>query len=81
MPDHHGRQGIMKKVVIALVAVVAAAGLYWMLRGESAAPGAAAATAAGRPTLAVELGTATRGSMSDLVTVVGNLEGQASVDV
>ena len=71
----------MKKVVIALVAVIAAAGLYWMLRGESAAPGAAAATATGRPTMAVELGTATRGAMSDLVTVVGNLEGQASVDV
>ena len=71
----------MKKVVIAVVAVVAAAGLYWMLRGESAAPGAAAATPTGRPTMAVELGTATRGAMSDLVTVVGNLEGQASVDV
>jgi RND family efflux transporter MFP subunit len=72
----------MKKVVITLVAVIVAGGLYWMLRGGSAAPGAAAAgTAAGRPTLAVELGAATRGSMSDLVTVVGNLEGQASVDV
>jgi RND family efflux transporter MFP subunit len=73
----------MKKVVIALVAVVFAGGLYWLLRAGSDAPGAAAAgsAAAGRPTLAVELGAVARQAMSDVVTVVGNLEGQASVDV
>lgn len=72
----------MKKVVIALVALMFAGGLYWTLR-DGSAPGAAAAggAAAGRATLAVELGTATRAVMSDLVTVVGNLEGQATVDV
>ncbi len=73
----------MKKVVIVVVAIAVAAGLYWLLRGGSAEPGAAAAGAPplGRPTLTIELGTAVRGSMSDLVTVVGNLEGQATVDV
>jgi HlyD family secretion protein len=73
----------MKKVVIAVVALVFAGGLYWLLRGGPDGPGAAAAggAAAGRPTLTVELGTTARQSMADLVTVVGNLEGQASVDV
>ncbi len=73
----------MKKVVIALVVVVFAGGLYWLLRGGSAAPGAAAAggAAAGRPTMTVELGPVERQTMTDLVTVVGNLEGQASVEV
>ncbi len=73
----------MKKVVIALVAVMFAGALYWLLRGGSAAPGAAAAggAGAGRPTLTVELGPVARQAMIDVVTVVGTLEGQASVEV
>jgi RND family efflux transporter MFP subunit len=72
----------MKKVVLAVVAVVVLAGFGWLVWGRSANTGAAAATSApARPTLTVELGATSRGSMSDVVTVVGNLEGQASVEV
>jgi RND family efflux transporter MFP subunit len=72
----------MKKLVIAVVAVSVLAGIGWLVWGPSADGGAAAAgTAPARPTLTIELGTATRGTMSDLVTVVGSLEGQASVEV
>ena len=72
----------MKKLVIAVVAVSVLAGIGWLIWGPSADAGAAVAGAApARPTLTVELGTAARGPMTDSVTVVGNLEGQASVEV
>ena len=73
----------MKKVVFTLVALIAALGLYWVFRGTSGSSGAVAAggPAAGRPTMTVEVGSTSRGTMSDMVTVVGNLEGQASVEV
>jgi RND family efflux transporter MFP subunit len=73
----------MKKVVLAVVALVVALGGYWIYRATPGTSGAAAAgtPAAGRPTMTVELGQATRGAMSEVVAVVGNLEGQASVDV
>jgi RND family efflux transporter MFP subunit len=73
----------MKKVVIAVVTLSVLAGAAWLLWGRSAETGAAAAGSAApaRPTLAVELGEARRGTMSDVVAVVGSLEGQASVEV
>jgi HlyD family secretion protein len=73
----------MKKVVLALVTLSVVAGIAWVVWGRPDGSGAAAAGAgaAGRPTLTVEVGPATRGPMSEIVTVVGNLEGQATVDV
>jgi RND family efflux transporter MFP subunit len=73
----------MKKALVALVVLLAAGGLYWFLRSDVAETGASAAGSAAlaRPALAVELGDASRTAMADVVTVVGNLEGQASVEV
>ena len=73
----------MKKVAFAVAALVAALGAYWVYRATTGSSGAAAAgtPAAGRPTMTVELGSVSRGTMADVVAVVGNLEGQASVDV
>jgi RND family efflux transporter MFP subunit len=73
----------MKKVVIAVVTLSVLAGAAWLVWGRSAETGAAAAGsgALARPALTVELGAASRGSMSDVVAVVGSLEGQASVEV
>jgi RND family efflux transporter MFP subunit len=74
---------IMKKALVALVVLVAAGGLYWLLHGDAAETNASAAGSAAlaRPALAVELGDATRTAMADVITVVGNLEGDASVEV
>jgi RND family efflux transporter MFP subunit len=73
---------VMKKVLLALVVLLVVGGSYWLLRGDSAETGASAAgSALARPALAVELGTAARAVMTDVVTVVGNLEGQASVEI
>jgi len=73
----------MKKALVALVVLVAAGGLYWLLHGDAAETNASAAGSAAlaRPALAVELGDATRTAMADVITVVGNLEGDASVEV
>jgi len=73
----------MKKALVALVVLVAAGGLYWLLHSDAAETNASAAGSAAlaRPALAVELGDATRTAMADVITVVGNLEGDASVEV
>src|SRR5689334_2456012 len=73
----------MKKALVAVVVLVAAGGLYWLLRSDAAETNASAAGSAAlaRPALAVELGDATRMPMADVITVVGNLEGDASVEV
>jgi RND family efflux transporter MFP subunit len=73
----------MKKVVLALVSVAVLAGIAWVVWGRSGETGAAAAGSAAlsRPTLTVELGTSARGPMADVITVVGSLEGEASVEV
>jgi membrane fusion protein, multidrug efflux system len=73
----------MKRVAIAVVTLSVLAGAAWLVWGRSAETGAAAAGSAApaRPALTVELGSASRGSMSDIVAVVGSLEGQASVEV
>lgn len=73
----------MKKVVLVLVTVSVLAGVAWVVWGRSSDTGAAAAGSAAlaRPTLTVELGTTARGPMADIITVVGSLEGEASVEV
>lgn len=80
----------MKKLLIAvvLVACAAAAILYYRSPAASTAgsPGAASGARPGagmfaRPPMTVELAAATRTSMSETITVVGNLEGMSSVEV
>jgi RND family efflux transporter MFP subunit len=72
----------MKKVVLVLVTLSVLAGASWFVWGRSGDSDAAASSAApARPTMTVEVGTVERGAMADLVTVVGSLEGQATVDV
>ena len=72
----------MKKVFLVLVTVSVLAGAAWVVWGRSGESSAAAAgTALARPALTVELGSASRGAMADLVTVVGSLEGEATVEV
>jgi RND family efflux transporter MFP subunit len=71
----------MKRVVIAVVTLSVLAGAAWLVWGRSAETAAAGSVAPARPALTVELGSASRGSMSDIVAVVGSLEGQASVEV
>ena len=73
----------MKKALVGLGLVVAVVAGWWLTRGGAAETGAAAAggTALARPALAVELAAVARGAMADIITVVGNLEGQASVEV
>jgi RND family efflux transporter MFP subunit len=72
----------MKKALVALVVLVAAAGAWWFLRADAGTNASAAGGAAlARPALAVELGDVMRAPMADVVTVVGNLEGDASVEV
>lgn len=73
----------MKKALVALGVVVAVVAGWWLTRGSAAEPGAAAAGsgALARPALAVELAPVTRSAMADIIAVVGNLEGQASVEV
>ncbi len=72
----------MKKVVLFLVTVSIVAGVAWVVWGRSGeSSAAAAANALARPALTVEVAPASRGAMTDLVTVVGNLEGEASVEV
>lgn len=85
----------MKKVFVAIVVLAAAAaGTYYYLRG-GAATGAAAATAGGAKAgapgagggrgnaalLTVDTAPATRQEVIDYVMVVGNLIGEATVDV
>jgi len=72
----------MKKVTLALVTVAVLASIGWGLWNRSG-DGAAAAggTTVARPTLTVEVGHVERGSMADIITVVGSLEGEASVEV
>jgi RND family efflux transporter MFP subunit len=81
---------VRNKTVMAVVVVVAcAAGLwYFFAKGDTAAgaPAAGGRPGAGmgagfRPTMTVELGTVTRGRVSENVTVVGSLIGAATVDV
>ncbi len=72
----------MKKVVLLLLTVSGLAGIAWAVWGRSGESSAAAAgTALARPALTVELASASRGAMADLVTVVGSLEGEATVEV
>jgi RND family efflux transporter MFP subunit len=82
----------MRKVLLGLVAAVAVGGgvwYYWSGSQETAAasPGSGGATAGrggrgGRGgTMAVEVGAAARRELVDYITVVGNLIGEATVDV
>jgi RND family efflux transporter MFP subunit len=84
----------MRNVVFGLVAALAVAGgawYYWAGSQETAAasaPGASGGAAAGRgggrgrgSAMAVEVGTASRRELVDYITVVGNLIGEATVDV
>jgi RND family efflux transporter MFP subunit len=78
--------------VVAAVAVAAGAWYYWAGSQETAAAsanpsGTAAGGGAGRggrgrgATMAVEVGNASRRELVDYITVVGNLIGEATVDV
>lgn len=86
----------MKKLVVLVVLAVGAAGVYYYTRpagaegaGAGAAPGGAPGAAAaggrgrgsGRPSLTVDTATASRHEVIEYVTVVGNLIGQATVDI
>ncbi len=80
----------MRKVVIVLVAVaLATAGIYYYKRGTAAsaapAPGAGAmgraGGAGGRAPMAVDVATVSRARLSEDVQVVGNLVGNATVQV
>lgn len=84
----------MRKALIALVLIACVAGGFWYFRGGESTP-AAAGGAGGRPgggaggfggggfrpPMTVELTSVSRGAMSEVVTVVGNLEGEATVEV
>jgi RND family efflux transporter MFP subunit len=86
----------MKKIAVVAVLVIGAAGAYYYSRPDvegaanpaSGTPGMAAAGAgraggrgSGRPSLTVDTATASRQEVIEYVTVVGNLIGQATVDV
>jgi RND family efflux transporter MFP subunit len=87
----------MTKLVVVVVLAVGAAGAYYYSRpadaettanaatGAGGAPGAGGAggrgRGSGRPSLTVDTATATRHEVIEYITVVGNLIGQATVDV
>jgi RND family efflux transporter MFP subunit len=82
----------MKKLLIGVVALVVVGAGYYGLRDTDAEPAQAGAAAGGgrpgggggpgaRPPMTIELAAATRTPMAEVVTVVGNLEGAATVDV
>ncbi len=86
----------MQKFVVAAVLLVGAAGAYYFLSnsGTAATPSGATATGApgagagrgggrgsGRPALTVDTTAAARTEVIEYITVVGNLVGQATVDI
>lgn len=84
----------MKKVIIAIVLLASAGGGYWWFArpGAAATTGAPAAGSpggatggrtggSGRPALTVDTAPVVRADVTEHVTVVGNLIGQATVDV
>jgi RND family efflux transporter MFP subunit len=87
----------MKKVLIAVALVGSAAAGYWYMTRTGAeatsstpAPGASGATngrggaggrGSGRPALTVDTAPVERGDVTEYITVVGNLIGQATIDV
>lgn len=87
----------MKKLVVILVLLAGAAGAYYYSRTQNvqgaatAAPGAGGTggpgaggpggRGSGRPSLTVDTAAATRHEVIEYITVVGNLIGQATVDV
>jgi len=87
----------MKKLVVVAVLLVGAAGAYYFLFSDAgtaattngpavgAAPagraGGAGGRGSGRPALTVDTAAATRTDVTEYITVVGNLVGQATVDI
>ena len=78
----------MRKAVIIIVAVVVVTGgLYYYKRGAAAAPAAASGAGGmggpggGRPPMSVDAEAARAGDLNDELQVVGNLVGNATVDV
>ena len=73
----------MKNVVLAVVTVSVLAGVAWIVWGRPGDSSAAAASSAAlaRRAMTVEVGEASRSAMTDIVTVVGSLEGEATVEV
>ena len=75
----------MRKAVIVLVAIViATGGIYYYKRGAAAAPATAAAPGgpgAGRPPMSVDAAPAGPADLTDELRIVGNLVGNATVDV
>lgn len=74
----------MRKAVIALVVVaLVGAGIYFYRRGAAAAPAGGPGGPGGmmRPPMTVQLGEVTRTPLTEHITIVGNLVGNATVDV
>lgn len=85
----------MKKLVVIAVLVAAAAGAYYYSRPGGAAtadapaaggrgggmPGTGGGRGSGRPALTVDTAAAVRHEVIEYITVVGNLIGQATVDI
>jgi RND family efflux transporter MFP subunit len=83
----------MKKLLIGVVALAVVGAGYYGLRDTDAEPAQSVGAPAGgarpgggggagtRPPMTIELAAATRTPMAEVVTVVGNLEGAATVDV
>ena len=75
----------MRKAVIVLVAIViVTGGIYYYKRGAAAAPATAAAPGgpgAGRPPMSVAAALAAPADLTDELQVVGNLVGNATVEV
>lgn len=78
----------MKKLVVLALLVAGAAGAYWYSRSGDAATatapaagGAGGGRGSGRPALTVDTAAAVRHEVIEYITVVGNLIGQATVDI
>lgn len=72
----------MRRAVIVIVAVaLVGAGIYFYRRGEAAAPGGGPGGMPMRPPMTVQIGEVTRTPLSEHITIVGNLVGNATVDV
>ncbi len=85
----------MKKIVVVALLIAGAAGAWYFTRsqgvagaagsgsapGAPGAPGAGGGRGSGRPALTVDTAPATRHEVIEYVTVVGNLIGNATVDI
>ncbi len=81
----------MKKIVVVVLLVAGAAGAYYYSQSGSASapngpaspgsPGGGGGRGSGRPALTVDTAAASRHEVIEYITVVGNLVGQATVDI